>query len=59
MGKITDRADAYAKRLRPPEQEDNRSTDEKLADFVKLYSTREYLKEAKKTMDSKEGPYAR
>ena len=51
MSKISDRADAFAKRLvKPTAPPDERSDDEKTAAFIKFYSTGEYLKDAKAKM---------
>ncbi len=39
MGMVTDRADKFAQKLRPPgEPPDNRSTTEKMAEFTEKYS---------------------
>lgn len=47
-GKISDRADRFAQRLRPPaEPPDNRSAVEKMADFSEKYNVDNMLKSAR------------
>lgn len=44
MGRISERADKFAKELRPQPKEDTRSQDQKLADFTKRWSSVDYLR---------------
>lgn len=37
-GHITERAKSFAEKIRPPVETDDRSVDEKLAEFHKIYS---------------------
>lgn len=53
MGHITDRADKFAARFSKKEPADTRSTDEKLADFHRIYNPREAIKGARQQVKQK------
>ena len=48
MGRITDRADKFAQRLVKREPVDERSQDEKMAEFIKTYTPRERLRRSRR-----------
>ena len=48
MGHITERADSFAKKLAKKEPVDNRSDDEKMAEFNKKYKTMDAVQGARR-----------